>query len=135
VKRFVASTLFVLGMACQSSADVPTDPVWGKQACSSCAMLVSGPRFAAQILTAQGDHLYFDDVGCMATFLARHKDAPSHAWVRDAKGNWVTADRARFSKGARTPMDYGFEFSETGPLSWTAVEEAARERLARGSER
>ena len=135
MKRLVASALFAFGMACQSTADVPTDPVWGKHACSSCAMLISSPRFAAQVLTAQGDHLYFDDVGCMATFLARRKDTPSRAWVRDAKGNWIPTDHAHFSKGARTPMDYGFEFTETGPLSWPAVEEAVRERLTRGSER
>jgi hypothetical protein len=135
VKRYVATALVALGVACQSAADAPKDPVWGKQACSNCAMLVSEPHFAAQLLTPAGDHLYFDDVGCMAAFLARKKPSPQRAWVRDPGGNWVTTELAHFSKGAKTPMDYGFEFSETGELSWDAVRAAVRERPANGGER
>lgn len=134
MKRLVAAVLVALGVACQSASDAPADPVWGKQACSSCAMLVSDPRFAAQVLTAAGEHVYFDDVGCMASFLARRKVAPTQAWVRDSGGNWLTTELAHFSKGAKTPMDYGFEVSATGELSWRAVQDAVRERLAKGSE-
>lgn len=98
-------------------------------------MLVSDPHFAAQVLTAAGDHLYFDDVGCMASFLARQKLAPKQAWVLGSGGNWVTTELSHFSKGAKTPMDFGFEFSATGELPWRAVQDAVRERLAQGSER
>jgi len=141
VKRLVASFLLALAMACQSASDAPTDPVWGKQACSACAMLVSEPHFAAQVLTVAGDHLYFDDVGCMAAFLLRGKVPPKKAWVRDADGadraerKWVTTELSHFSKGAKTPMDYGFQFSATGELPWSAVQDAVRERLTSGSER
>jgi hypothetical protein len=135
MNRLVLAVLVALGSACQSASDGPKDPVWGKQACSSCAMLVSDPHFAAQILTPAGDHLYFDDVGCMASFLARRKVSPSRAWVRDADGNWLTTELAHFSKGAKTPMDFGFEVSATGELSWDAVQAAVRERPANGSER
>lgn len=98
-------------------------------------MLISEPRFAAQLLTAAGDHLYFDDVGCLAAFLLQRKLAVKRTWVRDIRGSWVSTDRAHFSKGARTPMDYGFEFSETGDISWNAVVSAVRARAAHGSER
>ena len=135
MKGFVAVTLVALGIACQSAADAPKDPVWGKQACSSCAMLISDPHFAAQVLTPAGDHLYFDDVGCMASFLTRRKNSPSRAWVRDPGGNWVTTELAHFSKGAKTPMDYGFEFSEAGEFSWDRVMAEVRERQAKGGER
>ena len=135
MKRFVSAVLLALGIACQSASDAPKDPVWGKQACSSCAMLVSDPHFAAQLLTPAGDHLYFDDVGCMASFLARRKNSANRAWVRDPGGNWVTTELAHFSKGAKKPMDYGFEFSEAGELSWAAVQAAVAERPANGGER
>jgi copper chaperone NosL len=135
MKRLVANALLVLGVACQSASDAPNEPVWNKQACSSCAMLISEPKFAAQLVTTAGDHHFFDDVGCMAAFMARKKDAPKQAWVRAPEGNWVTVDHARFSKGAKTPMDYGFEFAETGELTWAAIQDAARQRLAHGSER
>jgi copper chaperone NosL len=135
MKWVVTAALVALSMACQSASDAPKDPVWGKQACSSCAMLVSDPHFAAQVLTPAGDHMYFDDVGCMASFLARRKSTADRAWVRDPSGNWVTSELAHFSAGAKTPMDYGFEFSATGPLEWDVVQSAVRERLAKGDER
>lgn len=78
--------------------------------------------------------MYFDDPGCMAAYLSHPKVAPQKAWVRDTKGNWIATDHARFSKGARTPMDYGFEFSETGELAWGAIEAASQDRQAHGNE-
>jgi len=135
VTRFFAAALLALAVACQSATDAPADPVWGKQACSSCAMLISDPRFAAQVLTAAGEHLYFDDVGCMAASVAARKGAARQAWVRNSDGNWLTTELSRFSKGAKTPMDFGFEVSATGELSWSAVQAAVAERLAKGAER
>jgi len=128
------AALAALGVACQSASDPPQDPVWDKQTCSSCAMLVSAPRFAAQLLTPAGDHLYFDDIGCMAAYLTQRKSAAKRTWVRDGKGNWLSTDVAHFAKGAKTPMDYGFAYSETGDLPWSAVLAAARERPKHGSE-
>jgi len=130
VKRFGTALLLALGVACQTASDQPSDPVWGKQACSSCAMLISDPHFAAQLVTPTGDHLYFDDVGCLASFLARQKVGAGQAWVRDAGGGWQEARRAHFSRGAKTPMDYGFELSSTGTVPWGTVETAVRQRGA-----
>lgn len=98
-------------------------------------MLVSDPQFAAQLLTAAGDHLYFDDVGCMASYLGRPKSTASRAWVRVSGGKWLGTELSHFSNGAKTPMDYGFVYSPTGELSWQAVQAAVRERSARGGER
>jgi hypothetical protein len=129
IVKLAGMLLVALAVACQGASDPPKDPVWGKQPCSSCAMLVSDPRFAAQLLTDSGDRLYFDDVGCMAAFFIKRKTKGGQAWVRSNTGAWVQAGLAHFSNGAKTPMDYGFEFSASGSLGWEAVQTAVRQRL------
>ena len=135
MKRVVVTAWVAFGIACQSASAGPLEPVWGKQACASCAMLVSDPHFAAQVLTSAGDHLYFDDIGCMASYLGRPKNKASRAWVRASGGQWLETELSHFSNGAKTPMDYGFEYSATGELSWPAVQAAVRERMANAGER
>lgn len=93
--------------ACHEAADRPLEPVWGKQPCDHCAMLLDEPRFAAQLATPDGTHLYFDDVGCLAAWLREHPRAGARTWVRRDNG-WLDAERARYTSGARTPMGYGF---------------------------
>jgi copper chaperone NosL len=125
----------VLAVAACESADAALEPAWGKTACSACAMLVSDKRFAAELVTLKGDHLFFDDPGCMASYLAEHGGRALHAWVRATSGNWVDAKTARFKAGAKTPMDYGFETTTDGNDDWSRVDAAARTRLASRGER
>ncbi len=109
----VAACVLALLAACHDAADKPLEPVWGKQPCDHCAMLLDEPRFAAQLATPDGAHLYFDDVGCLAAWLREHPDAGARAWV-ERDGRWVAAERARFAAGARTPMGYGFVAAAAG---------------------
>jgi len=105
-----------------SRKEGPVDPVWGKQPCAHCAMLVADRRFAAQIETGDGERLYFDDIGCMVRYVEERGAQPAHRWVRDeAKDVWLDAGTARYHGGARTPMDYGFAAGETGVLSFDDV--------------
>jgi copper chaperone NosL len=114
------------------SQNTPEDPIWGKQPCAHCRMLVSDPRYAAQALTASGERVYFDDVGCLARELAEHPGALA-TWVRDAKARWIETSRARFSGGAPTPMDFGFVVDDAGSFDFTAVQAAVVRGPARGS--
>lgn len=109
-------------VACKAAGPKPEDPVWGKQPCDHCAMLVDEPRFAAQALTKDGAHLYFDDVGCLSGWMREHPGAATALWV-DRDGAWVPAGEARYVSGERTPMGYGFVASATGALDWTAVQQ------------
>jgi len=131
--RLALSLLLLLGTACQARADRPEDPVWGKQTCASCAMLVSAPRFAAQLATHGGEVHYFDDVGCLAAYLAQRTQANSQAWVREETGAWVKAELAHFESGAKTPMDYGFVLAKTGTLDWQTVRAEVSQRLEKRS--
>lgn len=127
--KLVCALLLLLGVACQTRGDGPEDPIWGKQTCASCAMLVSAPRFAAQLAASNGEVHYFDDVGCLAAYLAQRTRATGQAWVRAEAGGWVKAELAHFASGAKTPMDYGFALSENGPLDWQAVRGEVSQRL------
>lgn len=118
-----AGSLASLG--CASDAG-PVDPVWGKQPCGHCAMVVSERRHAAQATVQGGPPLYFDDLGCLALWLEQHPGAK--AWARDAEGRWVDATRASYATGAKTPMGFGFETSAQGSASWADV---VRESKAR----
>jgi copper chaperone NosL len=111
-----------LAVAC-TKADEAVDPVWGKQPCAHCAMLVSDKRYAAQ-LVHDGDRKYFDDIGCMIGWLEERKAKPERVWVRDAEaGRWSEARSARYAHGAKTPMDFGFESRASGDVSWDEMRE------------
>lgn len=133
--RVVAASLFTVvlstGTAC-SRSDGPLDPVWGKEPCAHCKMLVSDRVHAAQV-SLGGERLYFDDIGCMALWLdvqEKRASEPVRAWVRDAAGpGWLEARSARYASGARTPMDFGFEARSGGEgVDFEAMREAALAR-------
>jgi len=114
-------------VACKPS-DVATDPVWGKEPCAHCKMLVSDKRYAAQVIDETGEHRWFDDIGCMVLWMDARK-APVRAWAREStSGTWVDARSAKYVQGARTPMDFGFEARADGTVSFEAVRTAVIEK-------
>ena len=114
-------------VGCEDSS-APQDPVWNKQPCDHCHMLLSEPRFAAQLTDADGQRAHFDDVGCMVEYVAKQSRPPKHLWVHQGE-NWQPADSARFAEGAKTPMGYGYEARADGTLDYAAVRAAV---LAKG---
>jgi hypothetical protein len=115
--------LLLVLLACER-ADAPVDPVWGKQPCAYCQMLVSDKRFGAQAVTESGDRLFFDDPGCLVKWM--DTTTPKKAWVHP--DGWVEAASARYAPGAKTPMDYGFEPKEGAPLGFDEVRARLKER-------
>ena len=127
--HFLRSLLVLLLLwlaACSPGMDEPAEPVWGKQACSHCAMLVTEQPPSAQLTLADGSRRFFDDVGCMVSFLAQEHAQVRHLWVRQGS-QWVAAERARYQAGASTPMDFGFVAAEQG-VDWATVQAAVRAR-------
>jgi copper chaperone NosL len=107
-------------IACTTSH--PVEPVWNKQPCAHCAMVMSDTRFGAQ-LVAENDHTFFDDVGCMVAFMGE-RGASGRAWVKDAQtGKWLDARSARYIS-ASSPMDYGFEARAEGGVAWDEMKAA-----------
>ena len=111
-------------VACSKGTE-PLDPIWGKQACGSCRMLVSDPKYAAELVDQRGERHFFDDIGCLDAYLAEHAESPPRAmWVRSG-ARWVEAESARYASGEASPMDYGFVARELGPLDFVAVRRGA----------
>jgi copper chaperone NosL len=122
----------VLAMTACDDSGKAIDPVWGKQACGSCSMLVSEPRYAAELTTADGTRVFFDDPGCMAAYVEERHVQPAHMWVRTSSGTWVNAHDIHYARGERTPMDFGFTPADNGDASWGDLENAAKNRLEKG---
>lgn len=117
-RQFIfGSAALALAAGC-SKTDDAVDPVWGKEPCAHCAMLVGDKRYAAQ-LVHDGDRRFFDDIGCLVLWLEEHGVKPQRIWVRDAEASrWVDAKSARYEAGAKTPMDFGFEARAGGAFGW-----------------
>lgn len=130
--RCLLALCFVL-LACKAEPPAPVEPVWGKQPCAHCMMLLSERRPAAQLLLPDGARQFFDDVGCMAEWLTRGGERPTAAWVRRVDdSDWQDAFSTRYSSGHRTPMDYGFLSADEGltfPQLQAAVEQKTKSRL------
>jgi copper chaperone NosL len=74
-------------------------------------MAVSDARFASQLVAPGELPLFFDDIGCLATFLKTGKvPAGATAFVADHRTRaWIRADRAVYARvpGLATPMGSG----------------------------
>ena len=116
-----------MGLAC-TRGDAPSDPVWGKEPCAHCAMLVSDKRYAAEIVT-DGDRKFFDDIGCMVLWLDEHGGKAEHSWVRTPDAaRWSDATSSHYAEGAKTPMDFGFEPKAGDGLGWAEMRDRVRSR-------
>lgn len=128
---FFAAAL-ALAVGCEQ-LDAATDPVWGKEPCGHCAMLVGDRRFAAEVVT-DTERRFFDDIGCMVLWTESHPGKVVKAWVRDAQGTaWLDARAARYARAARTPMDFGFEGRAPGASETVGFEEMKASVLQRSA--
>lgn len=118
-RRALLQGVLACALAACAKSDGPVEPVWGKQACAHCAMILSDRRFGAQLVTPAGDRLFFDDVGCMVLAIDERGLDAARAWVHDAQtGQWLDARSARYVAGAPSPMKLGFEGRAEGGVGW-----------------
>lgn len=131
--RFLAALLLlVVALACERM-DRAVDPVWGKEPCAHCSMLVGDRRYAAEAVVS-GERRFFDDIGCFVLWAQAHRGGIEHAWVRDADGSgWIEASSANYVHGARTPMDFGYEAHARGDRTTATFEEMRAAVVARRS--
>lgn len=103
---------FVTLLACASP--VPRPIAYGTDQCAHCHMTIADPRYAAELVTTTGKVLPFDDIGCLAAFLASGEMAPGavhSTWAHDyaSPGEWVRTRDLSFvhSDAFHTPMSSG----------------------------
>jgi copper chaperone NosL len=107
-----AGTAALLAVAALRLAAPPSGPAavaWDRTACAHCRMLLSEPRFAAQLVTQHGETLFFDDPGCLVRWRTEHPGEASAAWFHDSRSErWLAEAETRFVPGEVTPMAYGY---------------------------
>ncbi|RNB85884.1 hypothetical protein EDM56_17955 [Brevibacillus fluminis] len=119
--------------------------------CAYCMMKVylkeeEMGKFTAQMLTADGKTLFFDDAGCMLNYKRTLAAEPQMMWVRDYNTlAWVEYGKANVvSANIKTPMQYGFAYFQTAAdadsfvknnnkleamkTDWTFVDKVAQKR-------
>lgn len=100
---------WVLSAGCARGAIQPEPLAVGQEACASCRMTVSQPEFASQLLVEGELPKFFDDLGCLHSYLASTSPGPESAviFVTDHRTReWVRADAAVYTRAPAvvTPM-------------------------------
>jgi copper chaperone NosL len=104
-------TLALLGalVGCDSGAPGPAPLDTRNERCGSCHMAVSDVRTAGQIVAAGEEPIFFDDLGCLTSYLAASKNrlAGAAVFVADHRTRaWVPAATAVYTRTLtlETPM-------------------------------
>lgn len=97
-----------LAMIVDRGTRVPGDvqPIaWNAETCAHCRMVIGDPSFAAQIITADGTVLSFDDPGCAAQYLRAQKPRIHRAWFHAGRGDaWIPIAEVGFARVPTSPM-------------------------------
>jgi copper chaperone NosL len=119
-------------LACRAIPDEPAAIAYDREPCTHCHMLIGDARYAAQLVTDDGDVLDFDDPGCVMTYLAEHHPRVHRLWFRDARRDrWLSADDAHFVPGAATPMGYDLAAVDAATPGGLTLAQATARVLAR----
>ncbi len=106
----IAATLAAVATtACASGPPAPAALDTRTESCAWCRMAVSDGRTAAQVVAPYEEPKFFDDVGCLAHYLAGARTRPpgAVAYVADHRTRaWVRAGDAVYTEVAslETPM-------------------------------
>jgi nitrous oxide reductase accessory protein NosL len=100
--------------ACKPTKEGPEEVRWGREVCEICGMIISDPRFGAEVRGGPEKKLVkFDDIGDALHWwrIQPWSDDPDvEIWVRDYETGtrWLDARQVRYVTEVVSPMDYGF---------------------------
>lgn len=122
---------FVLFAHLHPPSGAPQPVGWNRDLCAQCGMIVGDRHFAAQLQTADGQALNFDDPGCLMNYLAMRHASPRAIYFRRLHGDgWLTVQQAAFVPVPQSPS--GFNLGAVprgtpGSIPWEqAVQRAQR---------
>jgi copper chaperone NosL len=91
---------------------------------------ISEKQYAAEFLNLDGDVFKFDDIGCMANYVAEKKAPVAAFYVVDFDSKrWLKAEEASLivSPNFHTPMDTGMvDFEDRSPAEQAAAANQGR---------
>ena len=100
----------LIAAACASAPPPPAALDDVNERCRFCRMAVSNQRFAAQIVAAHEEPMFFDDLGCLRAFLEGKPALPEGAltYVSDHRTNvWLRAEDAIYTRNDAIPTPMG----------------------------
>ena len=104
----IVAVVAVAGAACRSGALKPAALDTRNEQCRFCSMVVSSRFTAAQVVAPGEEPSFFDDLGCLGSWMKEHPLArDAAAFVADHRtGEWVPAASAVYSRveTVDTPM-------------------------------
>jgi copper chaperone NosL len=123
--------------ACKPQKEGPEDIRWGRETCAICGMIISDPRYAAEIRGGPDRTLVkFDDIGDAVHWLSVQDwaDSPDEFWVRDSNTgeDWLDARRAFYHPDTISPMDYGYAAVPTQEPGAVTFEQMKAGVMAKG---
>lgn len=111
VKALIPAALLLLAACGQDKG--PVEIKYDRDACENCGMIISNPRYAAELrLAADNSTHKFDDIGDAMNWLERQGGGLAGAreiWVMDSETgqSWLDA-RTAFYRHGESPMNYDF---------------------------
>ena len=95
-------------IACATRSLSPEALPLDRVECARCRMLISTEQGGGQIVSADAETRFYDDVACLAADWSTHRDHAT-AYVRLGSGAWSEAKDASFARpaGTQTPMGSG----------------------------
>jgi len=104
-----ALLLTIVLAACASGPPAPAALDTKNESCAWCRMAISEARFAGQIVAPSEEAQFFDDIGCLAHFVAglKTRTPGAVAYVADHRTRtWVRAGAAVYTEvtSLSTPM-------------------------------
>lgn len=112
IRRLTAALVFALTAGCARTRPEPI--LYNVDACATCRMQITDPRFGAALLTRRGKTIKFDAIECMRDYYKQAANANDVAsvWVSDFRhpGTMLDANTARFVDlgPGRAPMGRGW---------------------------
>ncbi len=135
----LAAAEALAGLSACKPKEGPEPIRFDRDMCEICDMIISDPRFAAEIRDPDGKIHKFDDLGDGIHWMIRQPWAKQgkkakEIWVmnmRDGK-TWLDARKAWYLPGQITPMDYGYGAIPEKEKGAVSYEEMKRDVIARG---
>ncbi len=111
-----------IGLGCRSEGPIPLPAE--RVECAQCRMVITDPRFAAQVRTLKGRVLFFDSVECARAWAGRPEVQGGRFYLRSFLDppRWLAAEDSWILEwqGLRSPMGRGWAAfaSEQEAMQW-----------------
>jgi copper chaperone NosL len=131
-----ALAALALALAACARGEGPSPIAWDREPCAHCRMLISEPRFAAQLETEDGEVRSFDDPGCLLAELVSRSPRVAALWFHHAhEDRWLAGAAVAFERAERTPMGWGLGAVDAGTPGAASLAQAQAQVAAKLEQR